>query len=123
VGGTGFGGMDNERRSNSRVPVDLTVTVGLPNGTSSTSHTLGNVSLGGVFIEMPVPPPFGAELELEFTLPVAPRVIRCRGFVVWSSRTHPERCPGQSGIGVRLMEIGIPEMRILNEFIAGRLDA
>jgi Tfp pilus assembly protein PilZ len=115
--------MDNERRSNSRVAVELSVKLRLPDGTTSTSDTIGNVSLGGVFIEMPQPLAFGAELGLEFTLPVAPRMIRCRGFVVWSSKTHPERCPGQSGIGVRLMDIGIPEMRILNEFIAGRLDA
>jgi len=123
VGGVGTGRMDNERRSNSRVPVELSVKLRLPDGRTSSSDTIGNVSLGGVFIAMPTPLAFGAELELEFTLPVAPRSIRCRGFVVWSSKTHPERCPGQSGIGVRLMDIGIPEMRILNEFIAGRLDA
>ena len=123
MGDAGSASMDSERRSNSRVPVDLSVALKLPDGTTSTSDTIGNVSLGGVFIEMPEPLAFGAELDLEFTLPVAPRLIRCRGFVVWSSKTHPERCPGQSGIGVRLMDIGIPEMRILNEFIAGRLDA
>ncbi len=113
----------DERRSNSRVPVELSVKLRLRDGRTGESDTIGNISLGGVFIEMPEPLAFGAELELEFTLPVAPRMIRCRGFVVWSSKTHPERCPGQSGIGVRLMDIGITEMRILNEFIAARLDA
>ena len=113
--------MDSERRSNSRVEVELSVKIRLPDGRTSSSDVIRNISLGGVFIEMPEPLPFGAELSLEFTLPVVPRSIRCKGFVVWSSKTHPDRCPGKSGAGVRLMDIGISEMRILNDFIDGRL--
>lgn len=78
--------------------------------------------MGGVFIEMESPLPFGSELSLEFSLPVAPRVIRCQGFVVWSTKSSPERSPdGMEGIGVRLMGIGITEMRVLNEYVAETL--
>lgn len=113
--------MDHERRSNSRVDVELSVELRTPDGKTSTTDRITNVSLGGVFLEMPEPLAFGTEVDLRFTLPVAPRELRCKAFVVWNSKTHPERCPGQSGIGLRLMEIGLSEMRILNQFIDGRL--
>ncbi len=114
--------MPSERRSNSRVPVDLGVKVKLPDGRTSATVQIRNISLGGVFIEMDDPLPFGAEIALEFSLPVAPRTIRCKGFVVWSTKTHPDRLPGSSGIGVRLMDIGITDMRVLNDFIATQLN-
>ncbi len=113
--------MVSERRSSLRVDVEVGVKIRWPDGSTSSSTVVRNISLGGVFIEMDEPLSFGAELGLEISLPVPPRLIRCKGFVVWSSKTHPERCAGISGIGVRLIEIGISEMRILNEFIEKRL--
>lgn len=114
--------MDSERRSNSRVDVELGVKMRLADGRVASSSTIRNISLGGVFIAMPEPLPFGAEVLLEFSLPVAPRLIRCRGFVVWSSKTHPEKANGREGVGVRLMDIGITEMRILHEFVSAQLN-
>ena len=67
------------------------------------------------------PLPFGTDIDLEFTLPVDPRIIRCKGFVVWSTKTSPERGLGRQGIGVRLMDIGVREMRLLNEYIEQQL--
>jgi uncharacterized protein (TIGR02266 family) len=110
----------SERRSNSRVMVALTVKVRMPDGQMSQAEVIRNISLGGVFIAMDEPLPFGSELGLEFNLPQAPRVMKCRGFVVWSTKTNPERSDSP-GIGVRLMDIGITDMRILNEFIATEL--
>src|SRR5687767_8653275 len=101
--------MPSERRSNSRVDVDLSVKVKLPDGRTTATEQIRNISLGGVFIEMEDPLAFGAEIALEFTVPVAPRTIRCKGFVVWSTRTHPDRVPGKMGVGVRLMDIGITD--------------
>src|SRR5688500_3884048 len=109
-----------ERRSNSRVAVELSVKVRLPDGGVSTSETIRNVSLGGVFIQMANPLPFGAEVALEFSLTSPSRTIRCKGFVVWSTKTNPEKS-AQPGIGVRLMDIGITDMRVLNEFVARQL--
>jgi uncharacterized protein (TIGR02266 family) len=110
----------SERRSNSRVQVAISVKVRVADGPSVESRTIRNISLGGVFIQMDEPLPFGAEAALEFNLPGAPRVLRCRGFVVWSTKTNPERS-AVPGVGVRLMDIGITDMRILNEFIAAEL--
>jgi uncharacterized protein (TIGR02266 family) len=113
--------MDNERRSNSRVAVELSVELRTSDGRTSTTDRILNISLGGVFLEMPEPLDFGSEVDLRFVLPVAPREVSCRALVVWNSNTHPERCPGLSGIGLRLMEIGNSEMRVLNQFIDGQL--
>lgn len=66
------------------------------------------------------PLPFGAEVSLEFRLPVSPNIIKCAGFVVWSTKNQPERSR-EPGCGVRLMEIGITEMRVLAEHIQTEL--
>ncbi|MBN1959866.1 MAG: PilZ domain-containing protein [Deltaproteobacteria bacterium] len=113
--------MASERRSNSRVNVKLSVNIRLSDGHSLSSNLIRNISLGGVFIEMPEPLAFGTEIYLEFKLPETPRILNCSGFVVWSSKTNPERCPGKIGIGVRLMDISINEIRLLHEFIDGQV--
>ena len=99
----------------------MDVKVRSPDGKRASTDSIRNISLGGVFIEMDDPLPFGTDVELEFTLPVNPRVIRCKGFVVWSTKETPERGGGTDGIGVRLMDIGVREMRLLNDFIEGKL--
>lgn len=94
----------------------------LPDGAIEATQRITNISLGGVFIEMDNPVAFGSEVSLEFSLPVAPRTIRCKGFVVWSTKTSPERAKaGQKGIGVRLTDIDITEMRTLAEYIESEL--
>ena len=109
------------RREHKRVNASITVKVRSPDGRRATTEQIKNISLGGVFIEMENPLAFGTDIELEFSLPTEARVITCKGFVVWSTKTAPERGGGSQGIGVRLMDIGVREMRILNEFIEGQL--
>ena len=110
--------MTQQRRTQPRVNTDISVKLRSVAGGTTTTQKIRNVSLGGVFIEMNEPLAFGTEIDMEFSLPVAPRVIRCKGFVVWTTKTAPERVQdGAEGIGVRLMEIGIAEMRILSGFI------
>ena len=107
----------SSRREHKRVSAIIGVKGRSPDGRRSSAEQIRNVSLGGVFIEMKDPLPFGTDIDLEFSLPVDPRVIKCKGFVVWSTKDSPERGQGKEGIGVRLMEIGVREMRLLNEFI------
>ena len=109
------------RRTQPRVDANISVKVALPGGPSTTTQRIRNISLGGLFIEMNDPVPFGTELALEFDLPVAPRHIRCKGFVVWSTKTAPERAKGMQGIGVRLMDIGIADMRLLAQYVEKEL--
>lgn len=108
------------KRAHPRVATRIEARVKLPDGrTLVTGHIL-NLSLGGVFIEMENPVGFGHEFELEFALPDA--TIRCRGLVVWSTKTAPQRAVGHSGVGVRLMKIGVGEMRQLETYISTRLE-
>jgi uncharacterized protein (TIGR02266 family) len=109
------------RREHKRVDASITVKVKSPDGRRATTEQIRNISLGGVFVQMDDPFAFGTDIELEFTLPVDPRVISCRGFVVWSTKSSPERGGGLPGIGVRLMDIGVRDMRLLNEFIEEQL--
>lgn len=109
------------KREHKRVNATIDVKVCTPDGSRSSTDRIRNISLGGVFIEMNEPLPFGTDVELEFELPINPRVISCKGFVVWSTKDSPERGGGTPGIGVRLMDIGVREMRQLNDFIEAQL--
>ncbi len=111
----------SSRREHKRVTTRITAKVRSPDGTRSSTEEIRNISLGGVFIVMDDPLAFGTDIDLEFNLPINPRVIRCKGFVVWSTKTSPDRGAGLRGIGVRLMDIGVREMRLLNQFIESEL--
>ena len=93
----------------------------LPDGKRVSEKSIWNTSLGGVFIEMASPLTFGAEVQLEFVFGRDQGNITCDGFIVWSTPTSPEKAPGKAGCGVRLMNIGIAEMRRLAEAVAQRL--
>lgn len=110
--------MAAEKRRAQRVNANIVVKLRLPNGETASAEHIRNISLGGVFIAMADPLAFGSELALEFQLPAAPKVVRCGGFVTWSTKTSPERMKENGpGIGVRLTDIGIADMRRLAQFI------
>lgn len=111
----------SSRREYKRVSASISVKLRSPDGTRSSTAEIRNISLGGVFIVMKDPLPFGTDIDLEFSVPINPRVVRCKGFVVWSTKTSPERGGGLKGIGVRLMDIGVREMRLINRYIEGEL--
>ena len=114
--------MANKRRAQPRVNASLKARLRLADGSTLETTQIANISLGGVFIQMDDPLPFGSEFDLEFSLPGPQRAIRCAGFVAWSTRTAPERKgPLGEGIGVRLTGIGIADMRSLAEFIEDKL--
>lgn len=112
----------SNQRQHKRVSANISVKLRSPDGRRTATEQIRNISLGGVFIEMHDPIPFGTDLELEFSVPADPRVIRCRGFVVWSTRSSPDKAQGLQGIGVRLMDIGVREMRLLNDYIEEQLN-
>ena len=113
--------MADSKRRHPRVKTNLQVSVRSADGNSATAQKISNISLGGVFLEMEDPWGFGTEMTLEFRLPAAPSVIKCRGFVVWSTKTSPERGEGHQGCGVRLMDIDISSMRVLANYIEKEL--
>ncbi len=109
-----------QRRHHPRVDANLDVQVRTSKGTSVPAGRIRNVSLGGVFIEMDDLPGFGTEFNLTFSLPVEPRNITCTGYVVWTTKDRADAMDGMQGVGVRLADIGVSEMRALKEFIDGK---
>lgn len=107
------------KREHPRVSTRIEAKLKLPDGRTHTTGQILNLSLGGIFIEMEQPLGFGSEVDIEFALPKT--TIRCKGLVVWSTKTAPERAVGRSGMGLRLMQIGVSQMRELAEYIQERL--
>ncbi len=88
----------------------------MPDGQRVATSAIWNTSLGGIFVEESAPMAFGVEVVCEFEPQErGARAVRCRGFVVWTTRQFPARAPGKQGFAVRLTDIGIADMRILAE--------
>jgi len=116
--------MNEGHRAHLRVSTNIEVRVRTAHGQEIQTGQIRNLSLGGVFVETSEPQPFGSDLDLEFCLPGAgQRTVRCKGFVVWSTKSSPEKSPTMQGMGVRLTDIGVQEMRALAEFIGPLLGA
>jgi uncharacterized protein (TIGR02266 family) len=107
----------SKERAHPRVPANITATVRTGGKAAIKAGRIRNISLGGVFVEIPEPLPFGTDVDIEFSLPSGAGVLRCKGFVVWSTKDDPDKADGKQGIGVRLTDIGVQEMRDLAEFI------
>jgi hypothetical protein len=112
--------LDNQKRTHPRVATRIEVRLRLPDGRTQSVAQILNMSLGGVFLEMDEPLGFGTELDLDFSVPGTN--LRCKGLVVWNTRTAPDRASGRTGMGVRLMSIGVADMRKLEGFVAARLE-
>lgn len=110
-------------RAHPRVTVSATASVSLSTkeGRILKADRIANISLGGVFIEMPDPPGFGAELSIEIKLSNDHPAMRCKGFVAWSTKGDPGMAEGRSGIGVRLMGLNIADMKTLSAYIEHRV--
>jgi uncharacterized protein (TIGR02266 family) len=105
----------SERRQYVRVPTDITLDLQTKDGKTFSTQKVENVSLGGVFAHMANPLPFGTELTLHFSIGDPPQRIRCTGFVVWIRK--PGSAEGPAGIGIRLGDISIADMRALAAYI------
>ena len=80
-----------------------------------------NISLGGVFIAMGEPLKFGEEASFEFALGPGNPAVRCKGFVIWTTKESPDKAHGKNGVGVRLMDIAVAEMRRIADAVGREL--
>jgi Tfp pilus assembly protein PilZ len=106
---------DSRRRAHPRADTQLQLSMRLHDGRTITSAEIRNISIGGVFVVSSELLAFGTEVELEFSLPTGK--IRCQGLVVWTTKTQAGPVPGQTGMGLRLMNIGVQEMRTVGAFV------
>jgi hypothetical protein len=69
-----------------------------------------DISLGGLFIETPSPPPYGATVRVFIVLPGLPKEIEIDAVVRWSK---------PDGMGVQFAPMGARETFALTKFITG----
>lgn len=93
------------------------VTIRMSAGKSVKASGVWNISLGGVFLGMLEPLAFGAEAAFEFALGPGNGTVRCKGFVIWSTKDTPEKGNGNKGIAVRLTDLALSEMRSISDVV------
>lgn len=80
-----------------------------------------NISEGGVFLKINQPEiPFkvGMILDLHFSLPNHPELIRTKGKVIWTAEGWTEEEEGINGVGIQFTDIK-PEFReVIRRFVA-----
>ena len=107
--------MGQNMRQHPRISTDIKINIRTRDGKQYDTLAVENISLGGVFIEMSEPLGFGVEVSIAFSIKQPQRQIRCTGHVVWTRKV--DTVEGAPGIGVRLADISIGDMRALEEYI------
>ena len=100
----------SDRRRHPRKEVDIPVELQLPDG-SRLPARLGQLSIGGSFIEAAVSQDFGTELKLLFRLPGRSTEFTVAAVVRWSS---------PSGMGVQFGAMRAREIYELSEFLVDK---
>jgi uncharacterized protein (TIGR02266 family) len=105
-----------------RVPVALAPIDGPP-GAPLEGQTV-DVSVGGVYVETVDPPPAGARLAAEFTLPGFTVPVVARAVVVWVNRSPEKVKEGvPAGMGLRFVDIAPGAKGVLELFVSRALAA
>jgi uncharacterized protein (TIGR02266 family) len=112
--------MDEQRRAHPRVQVDIVVKLRVSTADAWDGAHIRNISLGGIFIASERLLSFGSEVDLEFTVPGAPP-IRCKGLVIWTTKQFPDRGGGAIGMGLRLSQLSVADMRRIEALVKDRL--
>jgi uncharacterized protein (TIGR02266 family) len=86
-----------ERRTETRVPVDLWIES--EEGEATYFQRAGNLSAGGAYFTQTMPHPVGTKVRLRFSLPDAPGEIQCHGEIVSAvAKDDP-------GMGVKFLDL------------------
>jgi type IV pilus assembly protein PilZ len=104
-----------ELRRHPRVPLGIAVQYTSRGATESASGTCKDISIGGMFIQTPTPPPFGAELIVRLELPGHKAPLSFPAIVRWTR-------PGQ-GMGVQFRLLGARETHAITELTRGATPA
>jgi len=102
------------RRRTRRSPLFVEVTVRDRGG--AYFHRARNISVGGMFVDSPVPLPEGTRLRLAFRLP-ASRTIEVGGEVRWTTRIAGQPVP-HPGMGVAFVGLGADDRAAIVKYVA-----
>jgi type IV pilus assembly protein PilZ len=105
-----------EQRSHPRAPLSAAVRIDYPTRQSVAASFCRNISVGGMFVETPLPPPVGTEVEFELALVPLGVTIAGRGEVVW---TRPSADPDSGGFGLRFVEISPEDRQLVFQLVDG----
>ena len=94
--------MENDARAHPRYEVDAAVDVGPPDATAAGSHTIQNLSLGGICIQTTSIPEVGATVDVVLRLGSNAETLALQGVVVWVNRQPPE------DVGIRWLDLDEP---------------
>lgn len=97
--------MTDNRRSATRHDVSIAVTLELEGKTIETE--MGNLSLGGAYINLGHRAPMGTQVKLRFRIPTHDEAIQVGGHVRWATET---------GIGVQFDGLRAREVWSLNKY-------
>ena len=98
-----------DQRHYPRVPISVVVDCQQADG-ESFQATGKDVSVGGMFLQSRVSPPFGTELTIVGRLPGAKKELRLPAVVRWTK---------EGGFGVQFGLLGAVETHILSELMKG----
>lgn len=79
-----------------------------------------NISEGGVFLKVSSPKmPFsaGSIVDLHFSLPNTPALIRTKGKIIWTTEGWSEDLEGVNGFGVQFMEMKDEFRELIRRFV------
>src|SRR5690606_31417011 len=102
------GGTDRGRRRHLRLPLRKRVRVRLESWREFAALSTGNVSEGGVFVQMEEEAQVGQRVSIEVS------DTQGRAMVLPGEVVHLSREDGSSGIGVRFLELSAAEQEIVD---------
>ena len=100
-----------ERREHPRFPLHRKIRIAYPDRQRLVTEMCHNVSVGGMYIESPNPPPVGTVVRFELDLAALKVTVRGVGETVWR-RQALAASSATSGFGIRFVEMD-PEQRQL----------
>ena len=103
--------VEHFRRTDPRY--DRQVDVEIKAGSKQLAGRTRNVSLGGMFVELDLPPPVETSIEVRFRVPTQPEAIEVTGEIRWSEPAAGER---KAGIGIRFHGLRARDVWALNRF-------
>jgi len=82
-----------------------------------TTH-LQDISVNGCFVQTTMELTTSAELNLSFTLPNTPRIIKARGQIRWCGQySSDKRSEATKGVGIQFDQISVEDIAVISEFV------
>jgi len=107
----------DNRRDDSRVPVNLLVRVKYEQVDEFIDHFATNISRGGIFLQSRKPYPKGTVLRFEMQLKGGQTVLKGKGEVAWARLPAGEGKPKVPGMGVKFVKLDDPSKALVRKIV------